>query len=120
MQKAPLPDILTRCIEQVEYRREGDNEQNRPQSAHDQFGGNARNADDNGQKCDNQRVGYRPFRKEEQHDERDRQHNLDAGIESVHGAVAGEKLTDGDILEHQRAPPFALQARRASSACCTV
>ena len=42
----------------------------------------------------------------QQHDISDRQHKLQSGVEPVHQTVAREVLTDGDISQHQTAPPF--------------
>src|SRR5699024_986976 len=94
--------------------------QHRLEPAHHELGRDARNTDDDAEECENDRVGNRAVRKEQQHDKRDREHDLDAGVKPVHGAVAGEKLTDRDVFQHQRAPPFCWQARSASSACATV
>ena len=120
MQETPLPDILARRVKEVEHGGEHDDEQHRFESAHHELWRDARNADDNTEKRENDRVGNRAVRQKQQHDERDREHDLDARIEPVHGAVAREKLADRDILEHQRIPPFCLQARSTSSACSTV
>ena len=101
MQEFPLPDIITRRIEQIEHRREHDDEQNGLETAHDHFGGNTRNSDNEGEKQDDKAIRDRSLRKKQQHNECNRQHDLDARVKPVNGAVSGEELADGNVLEHQ-------------------
>lgn len=56
--------------------------------------------DDNGKKCDDQRIGNRALREEQKHDECHRQHDLYARVKTVHRTVARKKLTEGNILQH--------------------
>ena len=100
MQEVPLENVGTRCIEQIEHRRENDDEQDRFEAAQHHFRRNARNADDNGKKCDDQRIGNRALREEQKHDECHRQHDLYARVKTVHRTVARKKLTEGNILQH--------------------
>ena len=100
MQEVPLENVGAWCIEQVEHRCEDNDEQDRLEAAQHHFGRNTRNTDDNGKKCDDQRIGNRALREEQKHDECHRQHDLYARVKTVHRTVARKKLAEGNILQH--------------------
>ena len=108
VQELPLENVGARCIEQVEHRCENDDEQDRLEAAQHHFRRNARNTDDNRQKCDDERIRNRALRQKQQHDECHGQYNFYARVEAVYGTVSGEKLTECNILQHQCVPSFRL------------
>ena len=60
-------------------------------------------------------MGFRPRVVEQSHDIQDHRNELGAGVQPVDKRVAGEKLAQGNILQHTPASPLTESSARSSS-----
>ena len=102
---------LARNKEEVEHRGKEDDGQNGLQALGDELEGDLRHAVHGHKEHKGQRQAQRVGRGKQQDDVDDGQHQLHAGVELMHKAVAREVLADGDISQHVAAPPFFASTR---------
>ena len=102
---------LARNKEEVEHRGKEDDGQNGLQALGDELEGDLRHTVHGHKEYKGQRQAQRVGRGKQQDDVDDGQHQLHAGVELMHKAVARKVLADGDISQHVAAPPFFASTR---------
>ena len=104
--------------EDIEHGRERDDDPQRLEPAEDDFQRNARERDAHARDDEHDGVGHVALGREQRRDIDDGQQELAARVEPVHDAATGEKLAEGDVLQHT--PASFPTASSASVSCSSV
>ena len=106
-------DVLSRREEQVQNAGEHDDEHHRLQPPHQGFDPYSGDADTHCQHRRQNAVGQQALGAEQRHDVKDHQQDLRPGVQAVGHGVAGEKLAQGDVLQHPVSPLLSASSSRS-------
>ena len=105
-QKLPLPDGVAGGVEDVEHGGEHDDEQNGLHAPEDVPGVDPGDGDAGAQHGKEDGVGHPALGGKEGHDIEDGEQELGPGVQPVDDGIAGEILSQGDVLEGHQTAPF--------------